>query len=365
MNNLSVLSAVTVVPFSSPSAQNGTPSIHLMQHFERHWAEILNIPRSDTLIELSKSHSLVRNALLAVTASHLRHVSPGVLQHRIAEHFQQTLAIHDCRKLISVPPAELGQSGVNILMLSTVLLNMLAFTLPESDITTGSRSRSEPDPSTSWVFSPHENRLGWLALQAGTRPMLRAADAYFEPAMNLLSQIFLRPGDNSWTQRRLSHSLEGVPAKWIKFLSLDGSTHDGTGNPCEIPGGPITRITPELYGNIFRPAVVALSRSLNVPRHDFNIFKDLPFLSKVHSELRTLLYLRDERALWLFGYWLGLMSRYEGLWWSEKRVRRDYKAIRMWLDQAHVISRPGAEGEMWREMMVEFDNAAVFPPPES
>lgn len=67
----------------------------------------------------------------------------------------------------------------------------------------------------------------------------------------------------------------------------------------------------------------------------------------MHSEFRALLCDRDERALWLLGYWLGLMSRFEGLWCCDKRVRRDYKAMRMWLEQAKVTIRPGVEGEHW------------------
>ncbi|KAK9365017.1 hypothetical protein V1509DRAFT_676962 [Lipomyces kononenkoae] len=359
----SILTPVTVVPFSAPSAQNGTSSIHLMQHFERHWAEIFGFARSDEVFALSKSHSLVRNTILAVAACHLRHVSPGVLQHRIAEHFQQCLALRDCQKFLATPPTELGQSGVNALMFSAMLLNMLAFTLPESETS----STGEPDLGTSWVFSTHEHRLGWLALQEGLRHVLRSTAAYLGQAMIFLGQVFLGPDNDPWVYSAFPHSLNGLPEKWIKFFKLENAAYGcecGPAGSVEVVGassGHSWTIARDKRGEILRPALVALLHSLNAGPVGFNIFKYFPFLSKVHSEFRTLLYDRDEKALWLFGYWLGLMSRFEGLWWCDKRVNRDYKAIRLWLEQAHVTLRPGVEGEMWREMMEEFDKAAVVP----
>ena len=118
-----------------------------MQHFQRHWAEIFHIPRSYEIISLSKSHSLVRNTILAITACQLRHVSPGILPHRIAEHSQQSLALHSFQRILDTPREKLGQSGVDALLLSAVLLNIIAFSLPESE--TASSGGGESDPSMS------------------------------------------------------------------------------------------------------------------------------------------------------------------------------------------------------------------------
>ena len=108
-------------------------------------------------------------------------------------------------------------------------------------------------------------------------------------------------------------------------------------------------------GDVFRSKVIILAKLRDLEPVHSNVFQNLKFLGKVQEEFRALLYQRDQRALWLFGYWFGLMCRFEGVWWCNKRVKRDYRAIRMWLQQLHLTERPGIRGEIWREMMKEFD----------
>jgi hypothetical protein len=332
-----------------------------MRHFQRHWAEIFHMPHSYEIISLSKSHSLVRNTVLALTACHLRHVSPGILQHRIAEHFQHSIALQDYQRVLDTPREKLGQSGVDALLLSAALLNVLAFTLPESETAGGGGGGGgEPDPSTSWVFSPRKDRLGWLALQAGLRPLLISMAAYLDKTLNFLGPIFLGAEKESWAFVGLGRGLEGVPERWIKVFELDGA---GCGYGCEAAGSAdagnraAARANP---GDVFRSPAMILAQLRDLEPVRLNVFKNLQFLGKVQLGFRALLYDRDERALWLFGYWLGLMCRFEGTWWCDKRVRRDYRAIRMWLEQLHLTERPGIEGEMWREMVKEFQWAPVF-----
>ena len=64
--------------------------------------------------------------------------------------------------------------------------------------------------------------------------------------------------------------------------------------------------------------------------------------------------------MWLFGYWLGLMCRYDGIWWCERRVRRDYQAVRMFLDKLRLSERAGEDGLYWKDMMQELEQAPVF-----
>jgi hypothetical protein len=77
----------------------------------------------------------------------------------------------------------------------------------------------------------------------------------------------------------------------------------------------------------------------------------------LQGEFRELIYHRDERALWLFGYWLGIMCRFKGMWWCERRVQRDYRAICLWLCKLRVTQRPGREGQLWGIMMDELQSA--------
>jgi hypothetical protein len=353
--SLSILSAVAVVPFSSPSAKNGTPSIHLMQHFQRNWAKIFHMPCIDEIMSLSKSYPLVLNTILAITACHLRHVSPGVLQYRIAEHFQQALALRDYQRVLCTPLEELGQSGANALLLSAALLNILAFALPESEIATGGSCGAEPDPSTSWVFSPREDRLGWLALQVGLRTLIRSMTAYLEESLSFLGPIFLGTEKESWAFGGAGRSLEGIPERWIEIFELNHDT--GT---AKTMGGQYISAARRRPGDVFRPPVAILVRLRDLEPTRKNVFKNLQFLGKMQPQFRAWLYERDERALWLFGYWLGLLCRFEGVWWCDMRVRRDYKAIVIFLEQLRLAKRTGAEGETWREMMKDLESAPVF-----
>jgi hypothetical protein len=300
------------------------------------------MPHNKTIESLSKSNPLIRNTILAITACHLRHISPGVLQHRIAEHFQLSLALQDFQSVLNTPRSELGQTGVNALMLSATLLNMTAFALPESEA-----AASETDPETSWVFSPRDDRLGWLALQVGLRPLLLSITAYLDETVSFLGPIFLDGHSETREIIKMQYGVESIPSAWIKVFELDGS-----GSGCDANGNTASAI--------FRAPVIVLSKIRHVKPVPSNIFRNLPFLGKVQHEFRNLLFERDERALWLFGYWLGLVCRYDGVWWCEKRARRDYKAIYMWLDKLHLTKRPGVEGELWRELMMDLEFAPIY-----
>ena len=318
------------------------------------------MPHSHAIVSLSRSHPLVRSTLFAIAASHLRHVSPlGTPQHRIAEHFQQSLALQDYQRALNTPRDELGQAGVNALLLSGALLNMLAFTLPESETAGGGGSDERPDPSTSWVFSPCEDRLDWLALQVGIKPMLVSIAAYFDEALSFVGPIFLGREKESWAfgEGARGYGLESVPKNWIEVFELDDSTdvpkasNDRKGDAAAPTARP---------SNVFRPAAMLLAQLRHLEPVRPNVFKNLQFMGKVQPAFRTLLYDRDERALWIFGYWLGLMCRFEGLWWCDERVRRDHRAIRMWLEQLRLAERSGVEGMVWKEMMEELDLAPVY-----
>ena len=301
------------------------------------------MPGNEEITSLFKSNPLVRNTILAVTACHLRHVSPGILQHRIAEHFQQSLALEYYQNALETPRDILGQSGVNALMLSAALLNLLAFALP--DCGTAGSEEDNLDSSTPWVFSTRTDRLGWLALQVGIKPLVLSMAPHLDKTMAYLSKIFIGSETESLIFTRTGPGLDGIPEKWIGFFELDDAS-SGCGN-----------MRP---GDEFRAPAVLLAKLQHVKPIHTNVFKNLQFFGKVHKDFRQLLYDRNEKALWLFGYWLGLMCRFQEMWWSEKRAKRDYMAIGVWLELRRLTERPGAEGEKWRQLMDEYYSAPVF-----
>jgi hypothetical protein len=271
-------------------------------------------------------------------------MSHGVLEHRIAEHFHQSLAIKDLQKALETPGKLLGQEGVNSMLLSAFLLNMIAFTLPHQE------DDAANDPRSSWVFSSSKDRLGWITLQTGLRPLLISLSAYLEQTVVFLDPIMFGHRQGNWTAARKGKrpSLDIVPESWIRAFGLKNNSGSCDSNPDADPN------------DVLRPPAIALAYLRGIDPSDSKVFLNLMFLTKVHGDFRLLLCNNDERALWLFGYWLGLMCRYQGIWWCEQRVRRDYQAVRMWLDGLHLAERPGDEGLCWKYMMRELELAPTF-----
>ena len=140
---------------------------------------------AEAIIKLARVDGLARNTVLAMAAFHLRHQPPAVSQHRIAELYHLGSSLQDYQKTIKTSPEKLGQDGVNRLLFSGLLLNVIAFALPESH-----GEGDDADPGTSWVFLPREDRLGWLALYAGLRVLSKSMHAYMEQSLVFLGPIF-------------------------------------------------------------------------------------------------------------------------------------------------------------------------------
>ncbi|KAF2653990.1 hypothetical protein K491DRAFT_601649 [Lophiostoma macrostomum CBS 122681] len=322
--------------------KTATPNLNLIQHFLTHWHRIFQIPFQDNIMSLSKSDPLIRSTVLAVAACHLRHVSPGVLQHRIAEHVQQSVALRQFQKVLDTPREHMSQSDVDALFLSAMLLNMIAFALPEAEAV------HDATAAMSLAFSSHEDRLGWLDLQAGFRPLLLAFDVYIEKTMEFIGPLFFddeRSGEH-WDFTMLSKGLDRIPPRWVQIFELDG-----LGFGCDTDGN-----TPAA---VYRAPATFLAYMKDVETIRCNMFKAGQFPAKIGLAFRALLFDRDERALWLLGYWLGIMCRYPSVWWCQRRAKRDYSAVCLYLGGLQVVNKPGSEGEQWRELMQELYEAPL------
>ncbi|KAJ6440727.1 hypothetical protein O9K51_06518 [Purpureocillium lavendulum] len=336
-------------PLSTSTPGYGTPTVHILQHFQRHWEEIFPMPYSSEILELSKSSTLVRNTVLAVAACHLRTLAPTARAHQVAESFQLYMALQCYRNALDTPRELLGLTGINTLLIAATLLNIAAFALPSTEVA----EDDQPDPRTSWVFSTRENRLGWMVLQAGLRPLLIAMSPYQPQIADYLGSIFLGVGGSSSLIRGLSKTPNDCPSHWVDAFELWGAP-DGIG--CES-------ISP------YRIPATVLANLRNIEPIPRNAFLYLMFMGKTHGDFRTLLLDRDDRALWLVGYWLGLMCRFDGLWWSQQRARRDYKAVCMWLESRRLTRNLGHGGALWPSLMDDLskvsatskDNAVLLP----
>jgi hypothetical protein len=234
------------------------------------------------------------------------------------------------------------QSDVDTLFLGAMLLNMIAFALPESEAVL------DGPAAMSMVCSLHEDNMNWLNLQAGFRPLLLSFDAYIEKTMNFIGAIFFDDEmiGVQWNFTQLSNDLDGIPHRWVRVFELDG-----VGSGCDADGD-----TPSA---IFRAPVTFLAYMKDVETTRCNMFKVVAFPAKMQDGFRTLLSERDERALWLLAYWLGILCRYQGVWWCQRRARRDYTAICLYLEEVQVANKPDGEGKLWREMMKELNEASL------
>lgn len=334
--------AITRLPASEltdcTSKDVGIPLKYILEHCHAHWDDILGIEDRQRIMDVASSSPVLTKTLIALSASHLRRICP-TRQHRIAEHHHQSTALRDCRQLMTIPADALGQAGVNALSLSALLLNMLAFALEEAE--------DEFDMHRSWVFSEYENRLGWIILQEGLRHLLRSAGGWHvQPTIDFLTQTFVG-GPDEIPRTWITSEIADIPDKWREFFGIDDTVVNGFRQS----------ISAASRGGIFYPAVNALLK-MPRPKVGVKVFHFFPFLLKVNSNLRAFLYARDDKAIWLMGYWFALMSHCAELWWFHARVRRDYLAVRLWLRQACVTEREGREGELWRDMMEELDTAA-------
>jgi hypothetical protein len=269
--------------------------------------------------------------------------------------FQQSLVLRQYLPMLSTPVYDLGQKGVNILLLCAALLNILAFALPPLGHETQRNSVSSHDDglNDSSIFSTSEDHVGWLAPQAGVRPLLRSMAPYTDETLRFLDTVFTgNRDDKNITIRPVAYNLNRATPAWRRIFELEESRNDGS---CGIPEGANSLAAHDIFQAPVRS--VAWLRDLE-PKQP-NVFKHLMFLSKVHTHFRALLYQREERAVWLFGYWLGLMCRFKDMWWCGPRVRRDFAAVSGWLAAQRLPERLGVQGEKWKEMMGELESLRI------
>ncbi|CAH0054030.1 unnamed protein product [Clonostachys solani] len=279
--------------------------------------------------------------MLALTATHIRQQVPAHRPHRIAELFHRSLALEKYREQLQALKHVPDQNGVNSLFISATFLNLLTFAHHESE---GLPTQKTKDPESSWLFSPREDRLNWLVLQTGLRPLMLSMNEYFTEGVKFASMVFTGKYTDRWTFAHLIESLEGVPDHWVEFFGLVSSNRG-----CECSG----------LGDAYRAPATILATVGHLELSRYNLFRNLLFLGKLQGDFHSLVYQRDERALWLFGYWLAIMLRY-GLWWCESRAKQDLEAIWKWLHMRRLVHKQGREGELWTIMLEELEDMKKF-----
>lgn len=72
-------------------------------------------------------------------------------------------------------------------------------------------------------------------------------------------------------------------------------------------------------------------------------------------KFRGLLEHNNVRAIWLLGYWMGLMCRYD-YWWIRVRASSEWKATCIWLNRLK-FRETNRDGQMWTKLMYDLETA--------
>lgn len=290
---------------------------------------ILGTFLNNSVWELVCGHPFLLASILAVSASHLSHVTANPAQHWLAECALLSRSLETFRPALTQP---LNAQRSDAFLMTSMLLNNLAF------------SRLETlDPMESWVFDGREDRLSWLSLQMGLKPLLMATAPF--RTQSLLGPLYDASDDGVGTFSGRGATLDRVPAHWLQLATdMDERIISVGGADEEID-----------ERQPFREAVRLLTEIRPLPPSLDNTFLYVAFFKALDVRFVRLLYDRDEGALWMLGYWLGLMGRLD-TWWCQKRAKRDWTAIRQFLIERGVELRAGEEGDRWRRLMVDLES---------
>jgi hypothetical protein len=342
----------------------GTASVFLMNHLAQHWASVLAIPDNDadimryrkhinlvdlptfeSVVPLIEQYPYVRHALLAISAAHLRHHTKDTRSHSIAEHFQQSVSLRSFRTELTIPLTEDNHDRIDGLVLGGMFINMFTMLIPP-DEDECPMNKSLADPFKSWVFSTSQDRLGWLTLVLGQRSLMMEARPWRDYSacydLSTASGGIYTDGVDGTSP---------IPLSWLIAFGLDEDI------PGHVPASGRHSISDK---ETFREPLSLLAEMSKLKPSRSRLFHYMIFMSRLQPGFLQLLYVRDEKAMWMVGYWLGLLCRAADMWWLSRRVQRDHAAVIKWLELLHLSERPGLEGMIWRQLMDDLRGASKW-----
>ncbi|KAM0335111.1 hypothetical protein ACHAQA_000146 [Verticillium albo-atrum] len=302
------------LPVDSATKFGGTPAGMLLQFFNENHEHMLAGAPLATVWDMACTYPHLLTAILGASACYLRHHTANSTPHQIAETYQQTLTIKSFQASLEKP---LSRDRADALQMTAVFLNLLAFT-----------SVPDESPLTSWVFSTAPDRLGWMNILLGFKPLLMITTAFRQGSV--LTAMYDSADDDEGTFTRPDFVV-ALPPAWESFLARNASDV-----------------------HIFGEAVYILAATRLVDPRPENVYQYMQFVGRVEPAFRDLLLEGDERALWVFGYWLGLVGRFD-VWWTRRRIRRDFAAIVMCLRARGLTEGQGSEALMWGELLEDLE----------
>jgi len=306
------------------AGEHSTSIGHLLHHFSNNSVIVMGQPFDPKLWDLACRHEFLLSTVVAASACHLRHHSANQAPHHTAELHQVLVVIRALKSTLALP---LDKEHADAVLCAAIMLNGINFT----------SSVNSQAASASWVFSDSPDRLDWLDLQLGFRKLEEATSQFLESS--ILRPLMNAAGHGPVTDRSDAMiSLNQVPTAWRMLIGDDYHSYDG----------PVRML-----------AELRTSEPLRS-----NALKYFGFVNRLGDGFRDLLFQRNRRAMWVFGYWLGLMGRLD-IWWCSRRVEQDWNAVVLFLQRDGLQQRPGDEGWMWQELIADLSTASEWPLPPS
>lgn len=236
--------------------------------------------------------------ILATTAIHDRYSSttPNTSQRSFAEAYHSAKGAALLAEKLSSP---IIYGDRDALWSSAAMLGIATMTSVDAS-----------NPMDSWPMKPPEpSDLDWLNLSVGKEAIWRATNP-LRP-----DSIFHRMADDFRVLQNPPplKSLEEIPHDFVHLFSLDE------------PGS--------LERNPYYAAVSFLSGLWEVTVTQESMPRYISFLGFMDSSFRSLLHVKDPRALLIFAYWYACMLGCQ--WWVNKRAQMECHAICLYLEKYH------------------------------
>ncbi len=174
------------------------------------------------------------------------------------------------------------QDGIDILILAAMFINLFAFVLPPEE-DASPMAESMADTRMSWVFSTREDRLRWLSIQLGLKPLLLATRPWHDGTS--LKPLFKASDDEKGTFSRKDGSMAGVPPSWLLVFGLQQDGDDI-----------VSQAEAQMNRRLFREPLRLLAKIRRLEPSKNNMFRYLQFIGRLEPEFRDKLYVRDEKV---------------------------------------------------------------------
>ncbi|KAJ5097228.1 hypothetical protein N7456_007949 [Penicillium angulare] len=247
---------------------------------------------------LAIKHPFLMHIILAITATHDRYLSVTLNNSKrsLSEAYHSARGATLLVEKLSNP---IMYEDRDAIWASAAMLGIASMTSVDAS-----------DPAEAWPmkkFNPSD--LDWLNMAVGKEAIWRATnplrpDSIFHGMADDFRALMHRPP---------LRALEEIPKDFVHLLSLDG--------PVPLDKNPYYTAISVLAG-LWRDSCTRDS----MPTY-------MGFLNYMDPSFRSLLLLKDPRALLIFGYWYACMQGSQ--WWVHNRAQLECQAICLYLEKYH------------------------------